>query len=438
MAHDASDVQPRRSRRVAIIGAGPGGICTGVSTARPRPRRLRDPRAGAGHRRHLVPQPLSRAPSATSSRTSTRSRSSPTPTWSRRYAAPARDQGLPRRRRRPLRPPPPPAALHAGAVACGGTTTSRCGTSTVATARQRRVVDADVVVSAIGMFSEPRGPTIPGLDRFEGTMFHSARLGRRPRPHRRAGGGDRQRGQRGAVRARDRARRRPAAPCTSARRTGCSPKDDDPVHRRRARDVRAPTRRRCRRRATRSSTMIDPDLTFADPDDAARTRRRSGATSTLVEDPRLRRGSPPSHPTAAKRPLMLERLLPDVQPAARRAGHRRRSPRSPSTGSSPPTARRARSTRSSSPPGSRRPSSSPRIDVIGRGGARHRRRLGRRRRGVPRHHHRGFPNLFMLYGPNTNNGSIIYMIECQVHYVMEMLDAMDERRPRLGRRQAAT
>ena len=38
----------------------------------------------------------------------------------------------------------------------------------------------------------------------------------------------------------------------------------------------------------------------------------------------------------------------------------------------------------------------------------------------------GFPNLFMLYGPNTNNGSIIYMIECQVDYVMQMLDAMDE------------
>jgi cation diffusion facilitator CzcD-associated flavoprotein CzcO len=38
----------------------------------------------------------------------------------------------------------------------------------------------------------------------------------------------------------------------------------------------------------------------------------------------------------------------------------------------------------------------------------------------------GFPNVFMLYGPNTNNGSIIYMIECQVHYVMEMLDTMDE------------
>ena len=32
----------------------------------------------------------------------------------------------------------------------------------------------------------------------------------------------------------------------------------------------------------------------------------------------------------------------------------------------------------------------------------------------------------MLYGPNTNNGSIIYMIECQVDYVMQLLDRMDD------------
>jgi 4-hydroxyacetophenone monooxygenase len=34
----------------------------------------------------------------------------------------------------------------------------------------------------------------------------------------------------------------------------------------------------------------------------------------------------------------------------------------------------------------------------------------------------GFPNLFMLYGPNTNiviNGSIIYFSECEVHYLTE-------------------
>jgi 4-hydroxyacetophenone monooxygenase len=36
----------------------------------------------------------------------------------------------------------------------------------------------------------------------------------------------------------------------------------------------------------------------------------------------------------------------------------------------------------------------------------------------------GFPNFFMLYGPNTNlviNGSILVMVECQVHYAVEAI-----------------
>lgn len=39
----------------------------------------------------------------------------------------------------------------------------------------------------------------------------------------------------------------------------------------------------------------------------------------------------------------------------------------------------------------------------------------------------GFPNLFMLLGPNTGLGhtSIVHMIESQVHYVVEALEAMD-------------
>jgi cyclohexanone monooxygenase len=37
----------------------------------------------------------------------------------------------------------------------------------------------------------------------------------------------------------------------------------------------------------------------------------------------------------------------------------------------------------------------------------------------------GFPNLFMLYGPNTNNGSILFMIECQVAYAMRLLARLD-------------
>jgi cation diffusion facilitator CzcD-associated flavoprotein CzcO len=41
----------------------------------------------------------------------------------------------------------------------------------------------------------------------------------------------------------------------------------------------------------------------------------------------------------------------------------------------------------------------------------------------------GFPNFFMMYGPNTNLGhnSIIFMIECQTQYIMDCLRQMDEK-----------
>lgn len=38
----------------------------------------------------------------------------------------------------------------------------------------------------------------------------------------------------------------------------------------------------------------------------------------------------------------------------------------------------------------------------------------------------GFPNLFMLYGPNTNQGSILFMIEQQVGYIMRQIKRMDQ------------
>jgi cation diffusion facilitator CzcD-associated flavoprotein CzcO len=41
----------------------------------------------------------------------------------------------------------------------------------------------------------------------------------------------------------------------------------------------------------------------------------------------------------------------------------------------------------------------------------------------------GMPNLFLLYGPNTNLGhnSILFMLECQFHYVVECLDELRRR-----------
>ena len=40
----------------------------------------------------------------------------------------------------------------------------------------------------------------------------------------------------------------------------------------------------------------------------------------------------------------------------------------------------------------------------------------------------GFPNLFLMYGPNTNLGhnSIIFMIECQTNYILDCIRRLDE------------
>jgi hypothetical protein len=40
----------------------------------------------------------------------------------------------------------------------------------------------------------------------------------------------------------------------------------------------------------------------------------------------------------------------------------------------------------------------------------------------------GFPNLFLMYGPNTNLGhnSILFMIECQTRYILDCLRRMRE------------
>ncbi len=53
----------------------------------------------------------------------------------------------------------------------------------------------------------------------------------------------------------------------------------------------------------------------------------------------------------------------------------------------------------------------------------------------------GFPNFFMLYGPNTNivvNGSIIWFTECEVRYVMDCIRTVARRRPPRPRRARPT
>jgi 4-hydroxyacetophenone monooxygenase len=70
------------------------------------------------------------------------------------------------------------------------------------------------------------------------------------------------------------------------------------------------------------------------------------------------------------------------------------------------------------------------MDVTGRSGTRLEDRWGEYPRAYKGMLVPDYPNLFCLYGPNTNivhGGSIIYSIECQVHYVMQCLTLMLER-----------
>ncbi|MGE0624430.1 MAG: flavin-containing monooxygenase [Pseudomonadales bacterium] len=73
------------------------------------------------------------------------------------------------------------------------------------------------------------------------------------------------------------------------------------------------------------------------------------------------------------------------------------------------------------------------MDVVGRSGATLEDRWGDYPRAYKGMLVPDYPNLFCLYGPNTNivhGGSIIYSIECQVHYVMQCLALMIGRRAR--------
>jgi 4-hydroxyacetophenone monooxygenase len=73
------------------------------------------------------------------------------------------------------------------------------------------------------------------------------------------------------------------------------------------------------------------------------------------------------------------------------------------------------------------------MKVVGRGGVELHERWGGDARAYLGITLPGFPNLFLLYGPNTNivaNGSITYFSECEVFYIVEALGALLARQVR--------
>ena len=155
------------------------------------------------------------------------------------------------------------------------------------------------------------------------------------------------------------------------------------------------------------------------------------------------RSSTPDYQIGCKRDPAVERLLPALTSGQRRARHRRRSSEITPTGVVDRDGRRAtRSTRSSSAPASRSPATSTPMEIVGRDGVDARRRAGRD--GTEAYLGTtvaGFPNLFLLLGPNTGLGhtSVVFMIESQIRTspgarLAGLVDAAGARRSTYGTR----
>ena len=276
-------------------------------------------------------------------------------------------------------------------------------------------VVADVVVSAIGMFNDISIPDIEGLDEFAGTMFHSARW---PQDHDLTGERVAVIGSAASAVQLVPEVRKIAAQVHLFQRTAnwVLPKMDTPFT---AEQLDAFRNDPSQMLAFRGfvETNVNKGMTFADATVNAESEKAGLAAIEVVRDPEVRRKLRPDHPFGCKRPLLsnsyyqafnepnLELVTEPIERVTKNAVVtvdgvvREVDTIVLATGFATTKYLAA-------------------IDVTGRGG---RHIVDAWNDGAEAYlgiTTPGFPNLFMLYGPNTNNGSIITMIEAQVEHVL--------------------
>jgi cation diffusion facilitator CzcD-associated flavoprotein CzcO len=287
--------------------------------------------------------------------------------------------------------------------------------------RSGELVEADAVVSALGMFNDLDWPDIEGLNSFEGTRFHSARW---DWDHDLTGESV------GVIGSAASAVQfvpeiiKQAGQVHLFQRTAnwVLPKLDDPAS---PAEIEARLRDPNLALAIRQQIFdaVDSGQTFSNLDLNAEREAGVLAAIQVVEDPAVRAKLVPTHPYGCKRPLVSNNyyaafnepnleLVTDPITRVTKDGivtvdgrERRVDTLVIATGFA--------ATRYLSA-----------IDVVGRAG----RHISDAWNdgaiaylGITT---AGFPNLFMLYGPNTNNGSILAMIEYQVEHVMRLLDRL--------------
>jgi cation diffusion facilitator CzcD-associated flavoprotein CzcO len=280
---------------------------------------------------------------------------------------------------------------------------------------------ADVVVSAIGMFNIIKWPDIRGLEDFRGTLFHSARWNHQ---HDLSGEAVAVIGSAASAVQLAPEIAKVVAQLYLFQRSASwvLPKANAPFTREEIRRfVDDPDAARLERE--KIYREAEAFLTFSDPE----VRRRSEADGLraieVVRDPDVRARLSPSVPWGCHRPLLSN----DYYPMFNRPNVELvTEPIEKITADSIVTA-----------DGRHRPVDTivlatgydvqrflSAIEVRGRGG----RKLEDAWRDGAQAYlgitTSGFPNIFMLYGPNTNNGSILTMLEYQADYIVRQIQRM--------------
>lgn len=282
---------------------------------------------------------------------------------------------------------------------------------------------ADVVVSAIGMFCDLSYPDIQGLDAFKGTTFHSARWNY---DHDLTG-------ERVAV----------IGSAASAvqfvpeiatqvgqlhlyQRTAnwVLPKDDDPY------DPETLERFRQDPSLVRQHRMkiwrdVERSVTF--PTRMVAAAERAGLRNLeVVKDPELRAKLTPTHSYGCKRPLISNVYYPVFNEPHVELVTDRIEAVTP-TGVRTVDGREREVDTVILATGFKVSKYLASLDVTGRNGVHITEAWKDGAQAYMGMTTAGFPNLFMLYGPNTNGGSsMILMLELEVGYIMRQLRRMDE------------
>jgi cation diffusion facilitator CzcD-associated flavoprotein CzcO len=282
-------------------------------------------------------------------------------------------------------------------------------------------LEADVVVSALGMFNGLARPEIPGLDGFAGTQFHSARWNW---DHDLAGETVGVIGSAASAVQFAPEIVKQAGQVFLFQRTAnwVMPKEDAPftpeqlayfaAHPEAVAAVRAEVYRR-----------VDEGMTFSDPAAVAELEASVLRALEVVEDPEVRRKLRPQHPFGCKRPLLSNDYYPAFnRPNLELVTDAIARVTKDTVLTADGKARRVDTLILATGFATTKYLSA--IDVVGRGGRRIDEAWSDGAAAYLGITTAGFPNLFMLYGPNTNNGSILSMIESQVDYTVRHLQRL--------------